>query len=338
MASTSDRRSGSSDASKKNSGRVGASGSTERKSIYIGARQRDRGSGGTGPFVEPASSGAQPRRSAPRGRSGRRDAAPARPAGRAERAAADLREAREGRLSAQRRAGRTRWIVGIVAVVAIVAGCVAVYRSPLFAVKRIEVLGAVHVGQQTVVRLARVPADATLIRFPADGVADRVAKDPWIASVTVSRLFPDGMRIRVVERVPVAMVDSGSTFWLIDRTGMVIAKKSTEQTATAVVVRDVPGLDLKAGRRTTSETLMNAVAVLQGISEQLRSQVGSISAPTIDGTTLYLRDKVEVVFGDATDAATKNALALQILADHPGKVVSIDVRTTDRPTWRGLPK
>jgi cell division protein FtsQ len=228
--------------------------------------------------------------------------------------------------------------VSVLAVVAVIGGCVAVYRSPLFAVRRIEVVGNVRLSSQAVRGLARVPTDSTLIRFPADAVAERVAKDPWVASVTVSRLFPDGMRIRIVERQPVAMVDAGATLWLVDSTGMVMAQRSSEQTASVVVVRDVPGLDPKPGRRTTSEALMNAIGVLEGISDRLRAMIGSISAPSIDGTTLYTREKVEIVFGDAAEARVKDALVLRILDEHRGKVVSIDVRTVDRPTWRGLPK
>lgn len=83
---------------------------------------------------------------------------------------------------------------------------------------------------------------------------------------------------------------------------------------------------------------MNAIAVLEGVSARLRSEIVSISAPTIDGTTLYTSDRVEIVFGDAADARTKDLLVLKILDEHRGKVVSIDVRTIDRPTWRGLPK
>ena len=78
--------------------------------------------------------------------------------------------------------------------------------------------------------------------------------------------------------------------------------------------------------------------MIEGISQTLRSIVGSVSAPTIDGTTLYTRDKVEIVFGSAQDASTKDALVQRILDEHRGKVVSIDVRTIDRPTWRGLAK
>jgi cell division protein FtsQ len=215
--------------------------------------------------------------------------------------------------------------------------CVAVYRSNVLPIARIEVLGNVHLSAARVRALARVPADATLIRFPANQVAARVGADPWVADVTVSRVFPNAMRIRVVERRPAAMADAGATLWLVDGAGMVLGRRSIEQTATMVVIRDVPGLALTPGKRTTSGPLLNAVAVLEGLSTQLRVRVGSVSAPTEDGTTLYTRDKIEIVFGEASDVRAKDALVRRILEEQAGKVISIDVRTVDRPTWRGLP-
>jgi cell division septal protein FtsQ len=144
------------------------------------------------------------------------------------------------------------------------------------------------------------------------------------------------MRIRITERVPVAIVDAGAAMWLIDGTGMVIAKPSAEDSATVPLIRDVPGLDLKAGRRTVSEPLLNAVAVLAGVGKALAATVKVVSAPTVDGATLITADKVEIVMGQAVDLSTKSALATRILQEQKGKVVSIDVRVIDRPTWRGL--
>jgi cell division protein FtsQ len=337
MASTSDRRSDSSGGSKRPSSRSGASQDSARPSVYVSSRNRDRSLGELGGTSERAADGGG--RSSPSERRSRRaDAAPPKPVSRAAQAAQQLREARDARLAGQRRSGRLRTALAVAAVIASIAGCSALYNSPVFAVRRVEVIGTVRLSQARVRQLASVPTNATLIRFPADAVAERVAKEPWVASVTVSRLFPDGMRIRITEREPVAMVDAGSTFWLVDRTGMVIAKRSADQTGSILVVRDVPGLDPRPGRRTTSEALMNAIAVLEGISERLRAQIGSVSAPTIDGTTLYTRDKVEIVFGDAAEARTKDVLVQRILDEHRGRVVSIDVRTIDRPTWRGLTK
>lgn len=310
MVSTSDRRSGSSGPSKK------------RKNVYISTAPRvlaaDEGDGKAG-------SGAS-----------RRGKGPDVPAS-ASRVRAEERKAqRDVRLSAHRRARIVRTSAIVAAIVVVLASCVGLYNSPLFTITSVEVVGAQRVTPATVRLLARVPSDATLIRFPADEVAARVAVDPWVESVSVSRVFPSGMRIRVVERVPAAVVDAGSSMWIIDRTGSVIATASADSTASVPTITDVPGLDLKPGRRTTSEPLLNAITVLTGLSKQLAATVKSISAPTIDGTALVTAGRVEIVFGEATDLATKDALARRILSEQHGKVVSIDVRVVDRPTWRGL--
>ena len=314
MVSTSGRRSDSSGASKK------------RRNVYISTAPKDGASAG-------ASSRQAPVRPV-------RGPAPARadvgrPSAARERAA-KLKSEREGRMSSQRRTRRLRIGGVVLAVFLVLAACIGLYNSSLFAVRTVEVVGVTHVSADTVRALARVPKDATLIRFPADAVAQRVSADPWIASVSVSRVFPSGMRIRVVERVPVAIVDAGARMWLIDGTGAAIATPTVEASGTVPIINDVPGLDLKAGRRTTSEPLLNAIAVLNGISRTLAATVLSVSAPTIDGTALSTADHVEIVFGEAVDLTTKDALARRILTEQRGKVVSIDVRITDRPTWRGL--
>lgn len=239
-------------------------------------------------------------------------------------------------MAGQRRTGRLRAVAIVVAALLVLGGCLALYSSSLFKVTSVEVAGNVHVSTSTILALAKVPADATLIRFPAADVAARVSADPWVASVTVSRVFPSGMRIRVTERAPIAIVDAGAAFWLIDGSGMVIAKPSTTDSGTVPLIRDVPGLDLKPGRRTVSEPLLNAVAVLNGIGPELRSTVKAVSAPSVDGATLITVDKVEIVIGQAVDLATKDQLARRILAEQKGRVVSVDVRVIDRPTWRGL--
>jgi cell division protein FtsQ len=298
--------------------------SKKRDSVFISTSARDRAR------VHAEKAGA---RTPANGRGGAR-------AGKAPSEARALAEARkvqrEGRAASQRRATRLR-VAGIIAAVIVIVGVlVAIYSSSLFAITSVEVAGNVHVSADVIRSLAKVPKDATLIRFPAEAVVASVSADPWVAEVSVSRVFPNGMRIRISERVPVAIVDAGAAMWLIDGTGMVIAKPSAEDSATVPLIRDVPGLDLKAGRRTVSEPLLNAVAVLAGVGKALAATVKVVSAPTVDGATLITADKVEIVMGQAVDLSTKSALATRILQEQKGKVVSIDVRVIDRPTWRGL--
>jgi hypothetical protein len=91
-----------------------------------------------------------------------------------------------------------------------------------------------------------------------------------------------------------------------------------------------------------SEPLLNALAILTGISRELAAMVVSVDAETVDGAMLTTASRVEIVIGQADDKenplATKDALARSILAEQAGKVVGIDVRLIDRPTSHGLTK
>ena len=87
--------------------------------------------------------------------------------------------------------------------------------------------------------------------------------------------------------------------------------------------------------RTTSPELLNALAVLGGLSAELRSKVRTVSAPTVDRTALILPGGVQVFFGSAEEVAKKDSIARAILAENKN-VVYVNVRVVDRPTWRGV--
>jgi len=253
------------------------------------------------------------------------------------RVATNKREERERRLRAQRRRFYLR--VGFAAVIlaALIGSGVSVYRSDVFAVEQIAVVGAQHLTVEHVREVAAVPDRATLLRLPSEEVKARLEADPWIAAATVSRDFPDTVRLDVVERVPVALVDKGdATFWLVDSSGYMIEQSAPATETALVVIRDIPGLDPRAGERTLSEPLLNALAVWEGLGEELRGRVRAISAGSIDKTALITSDDIEIFVGSADDIDRKDAVARRILEEQAGAVVYINVRSVERPTWRGL--
>ena len=246
-------------------------------------------------------------------------------------------EQREVRLRAHRRAVRLRVVAVLVAVALLVALGTSVYRSQTFAVRKIDVFGASRLSAEQVRTLAGIPKDSTLLRLPIGQIESNLAKSAWIASAQVSRDFPDTVRIRVVERTPAAVVDlGGKTLWLIDGSGTWLSRLSKDTTATPVAIRDVEGLDPVAGRRTGSETLQNALEIVRQLDPTLSKVVRTISAPSIDKTALVTTDDVEIFVGSSEDIGRKQQVAEKILKQQAGKVVYINVRTVDRPTWRGL--
>ncbi len=322
MASTSNQRSGSS----ANSG--------NRKKVHVG----------TGVPSRRASAEPQPKpkveerpKAAAQGR--RRTASSARgdnATRMGDAAARAKREERARRLAERSKKRRTRVLVVGVSLVAVIVGAIALYRAPLFTIETIDVEGVSQLTVEEVQALAAVPEDATLLRYPGGDIVERLESDPWIESVTVTRDFPDTLLIRVTERTPVALVDTGEKFWVVDASGMVLGEQSFEESATLVVIRDVQGLDPKPGRESSSDTLDSSLAVLMGIGEELKQKVRAISAPSVDETTLLTTDAIEILIGEAVDLEEKAFLALSIMTEQAGKVIFIDVRSVDNPVSRGL--
>ncbi len=248
------------------------------------------------------------------------------------------REQRQQRADARRRSSRVRVLAIAAALIAVLVGCGGLYRSQLFAVKHIEVVGNVFLKPDEVRSIAAVPDDSTLLRFSGGAIKRRLLASAWIGEATITRDFPDTLRIRITEREPAALIDlGGATFWLVDAHGMMLAQRTPDASSTLVVIRDVQGLDPKVGRASTSDSLDNALRVLAGISTELRSQVRILSAPSIDKTALLTVKDVEIVIGSADDIEKKDLVVRQILKEQGDKVVYINVRTVDRPTVRGLP-
>lgn len=318
MASSSGRKSGS-------SGR-----STPRKRVVIGAEETVR--------VRYA-------KNKPQVEAERRSASArtkTKPAGGTKRSAAGRRlsDAKREERERRQRSQRLRR-VGIV-LAAVAAGVVliwllnALYRAPVFVIEDVVVTGASRLSRAEVIERAGLSESATLLRFPGRSVEKRIERSPWVIDASVDRDFPNTLRIVIKERVPAAVVDAGGAdLWLLATDGVWIGKRSAEDTG-LVVVRDLASIDATAGTKAEQPELKNALKIIAGLSPELRAQIRSISAPSVDKTALVTVDDVEVFVGTADDLAKKDRIAREILETYKGKVVYVNVRVVDSPTWRGL--
>jgi cell division protein FtsQ len=321
MASNSSRKSGS-------SGR-----SSSRKRVVIGAEETVRVKyRKKGPEVE-----AERKRGRASGRAGEKVVpASGRPTTAAGRVAAVKRDEREGR---RRAVSRRRLLVGAagLAVAAFVVwGLWAVWNSPIFSATDVRVIGAKRLSSAQVLKLAAISPSDTLPNLPKRDIQMRVATSPWVDTVRVTRRLPHTVEIAIAEREPAAVVDvGGGVMWLVSGDGHWIAPRTAEVTATLTPVRDLPAQTPVAGQKAGSREIENALAVLSGLSPQMRSRLKAISAPTLDRTALLLKGDVQVFVGPSTDIAKKDTIARAVLAREKN-VVYINVRTVDRPVWRGL--
>lgn len=249
------------------------------------------------------------------------------------------RDERKQRVVAKKRTVKLRWILVAAGICAVIVLSMWAYTSPMFAIRAIEVTGLQRVQQKVI--LARVDdvAHGTIFSVSENRVRAAVMEDPWVKSADV-RISPLGtLSIKVTEREPLAVVDpGGKTLWLVDSEGMWLAPHAADMNDSLIVIRDVVGLQPRAGVKSEDKVLRNALRVVASLGASLTAEARAISAPSIDRTRLFTTADVEVFFGSSDQAAEKAAIAWNLLEKNRGSAVYINVRSLRSPTWRGVAK
>ena len=250
-----------------------------------------------------------------------------------------------------------RIFIGIGIIVALIGGWAALYNSPAFTIQNVEVEGVEHLTADEMSQLANVPTDTTLLRVDTETIRNRLKQTAWVEDATVTRKFPDTIKITVTEREIEAIVEipnrSGSAtkkwaiakdhIWLmpIPEPGSEAAKTTSEKiyedAEAALHITDVPyGTEAEIGQPCQDSNVNNALDIIAGMTTDLANHVETVSAAGPAETTLLLDSGVEIAFGKAENIRDKERVILQILEENPDSVAYINVRLVETPTWRSI--
>ncbi len=136
-----------------------------------------------------------------------------------------------------------RIIASWMAAVATLAGVVlggrygweALAKSGTFAVRNIEVSGAVRALEPDIVAYAGVKLGDPMLALDLDDIAMSLRRHPWVDSATVKRRLPDKVTIEVVEHDPIIVVALGSEagtgvvdLYVANRRGELVKRQSAD--------------------------------------------------------------------------------------------------------------
>ncbi|UOY02906.1 cell division protein FtsQ/DivIB [Blastococcus sp. PRF04-17] len=212
----------------------------------------------------------------------------------------------------------------MLALVALGAVLWLLFAGPLLAVRSIQVDGLRSLPADQVREAAGVERGTPLLRLDVDAAEARVARLPQVASVEVTRGWPDSVVITVVERVPVAIVGPPGERSLMDADG-VLFDLVTGEPPTGVVPLDVA--DPRPGDPATTA----ALAAVSALPVDVREGVAGAAATSPEAITLTLTDGTVVQWGDAgrsdAKAAVLGALIEQLASGALEPATTIDVST-----------
>jgi cell division protein FtsQ len=110
-------------------------------------------------------------------------------------------------------------LLAVSAAVAVVQGDAWLKRTKSLPVRTVVVQGAVGAHESEILAYANIPVGAPLFGVDLDDVTARVLEHPYVSTVHVKRVPPDGVQIDVVERTPMAVLASDALY-LVDTTGV----------------------------------------------------------------------------------------------------------------------
>jgi cell division protein FtsQ len=214
-------------------------------------------------------------------------------------------------------------IVLAVALVLLGAGGVwALYGSQWLRVDRVSVTGTGVLTPAQVREAADVPLGSPLISVDTDAIEARLLRKlPRIDSVDVTRSWPHGIGLKVVERTPVLIVEKGGKFVEVDDDGVRFATVSRAP-------KGVPALELTladSGSATPSlrrfgdgRLVREAVRVAGDIPAAVARTTRTVKVRSYDDISLELSDGRTVAWGSGEKGADKARTLTALLKAAPG--------------------
>lgn len=153
-----------------------------------------------------------------------------------------------------------------------------------------------------------------------------VAQFPSVKDVRVSTAFPNGLRIRVIERQAVAVLAAPSQHVVVAGNGTVLRDVSSVQGLPTIPVAAVPG------SRVSDRRTLAILAVLAAAPYQLLDHAQAATENPAHGVVVQLRNGPSLFFGEPGLESAKWTAASDVLAD-PGSAGAgyIDVTDPRRP-------
>jgi cell division protein FtsQ len=188
-------------------------------------------------------------------------------------------------------------------------------------VEDIDIEGHSETSELAILERLEIDDAKSLLSYDVSEARNRIVGLPWVGGASVRKLYPNQLRVRVVERAPFALWQRGNVIVLIDRTGTPIVEYSDSRFASLPLV-------VGYGAETHAEAFLDVLRVHPALSARTRASVFVAERRW----NLVLRNGITVKLpeGDATAAL---ATLAQIDRDEGllnRDITMVDLRLSDR--------
>lgn len=226
------------------------------------------------------------------------------------------------RFTVRSRRRRIVWLSSIGAVVLLAVGTIGAAYSPLFAVQRIDVVGAQDVDPVAIQEAVSDQLNRPMPLVDHDEIHAALTSFPRVESYAVEVQPPHDLVVRIVERTAVAAFATDAGFTTVDAAG--VALDTTEEHP-----EGLPLAEVESGP--DSDAFRAAGQVLRSLPSDMSERVTAVRASSREDVAFDLPDGggVTIVWGSADETSEKVAtLTAAFEATPPDQASSYDVSST----------
>jgi cell division protein FtsQ len=244
--------------------------------------------------------------------------------------------------------------IALAALALLGGGWLLLRNSPLVSVEHVQIAGVQGVDAGPIdAALQNAARRMSTLNVNVGALRAAVAPFRVVRDLSVTTSFPHGLRIHVVEQLPVASLSVGGAHTAVAADGVVLGSELLARLRTPLPAITLAGSPTQAGLRSGAHSpdgwvggahspdswvgrIENATvrAELSVLGVAPRVLLGWVSKVFMgrEGLTVAMRGGVSIYFGDASRPHAKWLAAARVLADPSSAGATyVDVRTPERP-------
>ena len=216
-------------------------------------------------------------------------------------------------------ARKRRKKIAFITLLFIVAGAIALFKAPMFAVKNIKVTGNKMIKKDGVLD-PKVVLGSNIFLLDTNEVRGKVLENPYIQTVEVKRSIPDGIEVKVVERKMFYKIKLDEKIYVLNNELYIMDIIESDEELALVEIEGVKVDSIMVGERITKSDELSRVAfeLAENLIDKNKESIFSkIDLSDKNDVSIY-KGKIEIILGEVDNLDEKYEKAMVIL--NSGKV------------------
>lgn len=167
-------------------------------------------------------------------------------------------------------------------------------QASFLRLKEVRIEGNRRLSTDDILALAELEGQPNILTLDMKGLRERLGRHPWIEKALIRRVFPDGIRIVIRERHPLAVIPLGGRNYYVDEQAVLFDQVKEIGKGTYPILKGLTREELEKGEGKARRLLQTALRFLKLSQGNEILPYESISEITLDraiGLLVYTADR-----------------------------------------------